>query len=243
MANKQNSSTFFSTNNLHFFYTLPLKLRVPHGKHFVDDEDLRFEVGGYGEAQAHFHAGGVELDGRVDILLHPAEVDDLVKFAVDLAAGHAEDGAVHIDVLAARQFGVEAGADLQQGGDAPSQVDLPAGRLGDAREDLQQGAFPCAVMPDDAQHFPLLHVEVDVFQRPEYAVVLFVEAAEAAQLAQVAQRRFDVVQELGGEGIVALFLQPNAVALGQVAGLDDGKGQGVEVKGLRLKVKGPGLQG
>ena len=41
--------------------------------------------------------------------------------------------AVQVDVLAAGQLRVEAGADLEQAADAAAEVDAALGRLGDAR--------------------------------------------------------------------------------------------------------------
>ena len=41
----------------HFAQAFFLKLRIAHGQDFVDQEDLRFQVGGDGESQADVHAG------------------------------------------------------------------------------------------------------------------------------------------------------------------------------------------
>ena len=56
------------------------------------------------------------------------------------ALRHAQDRAVEVDVLAAGQLGVEAGADLQQAADPAVDLGAPGGRLGDAGEDLEQRA-------------------------------------------------------------------------------------------------------
>ena len=100
--------------------------------------------------QAHVHAGGVALDRRVEELRDLGELDDVVELAPDLGARHAEDGAVQVDVLAAAELGVEARADLEQAADAAVDLDPALGRLGDAREDLEQGALAGAVAADDA---------------------------------------------------------------------------------------------
>ena len=60
-----------------------------------------------------------------------AELDDLVELALDLGPRHAEDGAVEVDVLAAGQLGVEAGADLEQACHPAADLDSALGRLGD----------------------------------------------------------------------------------------------------------------
>ena len=60
----------------------------------------------------------IALDRRVEELLDLGEGDDLVELASDLGPRHAEDGAVEIDVLAAGELGMKAGADLEQARDA-----------------------------------------------------------------------------------------------------------------------------
>ena len=97
---------------------------------------------------------------------------------------HAQDGAVEIDVLAAGQFGVKAGAHLQQRTDAPLDLHLPLGGCGDAREDLEQRALARAVAPDDAHDLAALHLEVDVAQRPDRVAV----AVAVVRLADLEQR-------------------------------------------------------
>ena len=52
----------------------------------------------------------VALHRSVHEALQPGELDDVGKALVDAAAGDAEDRGVQIDVVAAAQFGVEAGA-------------------------------------------------------------------------------------------------------------------------------------
>ena len=46
-------------------------------------------------------------------------------------------------------------------------LDAALGRLGDAREDLQQRRFARAVAADDADHLAVLDLEADVLERPE----------------------------------------------------------------------------
>ena len=58
------------------------------------------------------------------------ELDDLVELSFDLRPRHAEDRAVHVNVLAAGQLGMEAGPQLQQGSDPPVQLTVPSGGLG-----------------------------------------------------------------------------------------------------------------
>ena len=66
------------------------------------------------KAKAHVHAAGVMLDGLVDELGKPAELDDLAGDVGDLLARQTKDRAVERDVLATTHVGVEARAELDQ---------------------------------------------------------------------------------------------------------------------------------
>src|SRR5664280_1644350 len=147
--------------------TLSLETGVADGEYLVDQENLGLEVGRDGESQAQIHAGGVVLYGGVEEAVDLGECDDLVELAADLGALHAQDGAVEIDVFAAGQLQVEAGAHLEQASDAPVQLDAPLGRLGDAGQDLEQGGFTGAVAADHADDLARRDLERDVLERPD----------------------------------------------------------------------------
>jgi len=73
---------------------------------------------GDGEGQADVHAGGVVLDGSVNEFFELGEGHDFVELAGDFGFGHAENGAGEKRVFAARELGMEAGADFEQRADA-----------------------------------------------------------------------------------------------------------------------------
>ena len=112
------------------------------------------------------HPIGVVLHRRVDELLDLGEGHDLIKLAVNLRLLHPQDGAIQVDVLSPRQFGVEAGAHLQQAADPTMDLSLPLCRLGDPRKDFEQRALPCTVAADDADDFAVLDFEGDVLESP-----------------------------------------------------------------------------
>ena len=49
----------------------------------------------------------------------------------------------------------------------PRKRDAPGGRLGDARQDFEQGRFAGTIAADDAEDLALLHLEADILQGPE----------------------------------------------------------------------------
>ena len=146
---------------------LALEGQVADREHFVEDQDLGVQVRRHREREPHVHAAGVALDGRVDELPHPGELDDRVELRGDLLHRHAEDRAVEIDVLAPRQLGVKARADLEQGADAAADLRAAGGRRHDPRQDLEQRALARAVHADDADVLAAADIERRVLQRPE----------------------------------------------------------------------------
>ena len=91
------------------------------------------------------NAAAVVLDWGIEELLDYGEGDDLIELATDIGVGHSENGAVEKDVLEAGEFGVEAGADLEEAGDAAAEGNKAFGGLGDAAEDFEHGAFAGSV--------------------------------------------------------------------------------------------------
>src|SRR5262249_46589868 len=125
--------------------------------------------------------------------------------------------AVEIDVLAAGQFGVEAGANLEQAADPTVQLDTSLGRLGDPREDLQERALASAVAADDADHLARLDFRRHVLTGPE-----ILDGCRLMPTEPAAKRGLDRVHESVAEGPVAraLVLVRHAVALAQVLNSD-----------------------
>ena len=70
--------------------------------------------------------GGIGLHRRVDEVLELGELDDLVEAPRDLLLRQAEHDAVDEDVLAPGDSGMEAGAELDQRGDAAVDRDRAA---------------------------------------------------------------------------------------------------------------------
>jgi hypothetical protein len=146
---------------------LVLESDVADREDLVDDQDLRLQVGGDREGEPDVHPAGIVLDLRVEEPLDLGEGDDLVEFAVDLVLPHAENRAVQVDVLAARELEVEPGADLEQRGEPAANAGRAAARLGDPAEDLQERRLARAVPPEDAHDLAGLDLERDVLERPE----------------------------------------------------------------------------
>ena len=103
---------------LNLGHALRGELLVADGKHLIDQQHVGIDVDGDGEAEADVHAGGVRFDRLIDEIGDAGERDDLVEARVDLLARKAEHDAVDVDVLAAGDLGMKAGAELDQRGHA-----------------------------------------------------------------------------------------------------------------------------
>ena len=101
-------------NSKIFPEALALELLVADGEHLVQQQHVDVEVRSDREAERRVHARRVRPHRHVDEPLELREGDDLVHVPPDRLALQAEDRAVEIDVLAARELGVEAGAELEQ---------------------------------------------------------------------------------------------------------------------------------
>ena len=120
---------------------LVLEVLVADREHLVDQEDVRFEVHGDREAEAHVHAARVRLHGGVKEAADVGELLDRRHRPVHLLARESEKRAVEISVLAAAEVRVETGADLEQRGHAAIHLERAARRLRRPREELEERRF------------------------------------------------------------------------------------------------------
>src|SRR4029077_15322865 len=136
----------------HFAETLSLESSVTHGEDLIHQQNLRFEVSGDGESEAHLHAGAVMLERGINELFHFGEGYDLVELSCDLFLAHAEDGAAEKSVFAAGEFGMKPGAHFEQAAHPPPDLGEPFCGPRDASENLQEGGLARAVAADDSHH-------------------------------------------------------------------------------------------
>ena len=114
---------------------------------------------------------------------------------VDLASRQSEQAGAEIDVLAAGQLGVEAGAELDQRDDAARHLDTAARRPRHARDQLQQRRLAGAVRSDDAEARAFRDLEADVAEREHRRVDPSARGAVDVVLApaQAIERRRDQI--------------------------------------------------
>ena len=120
----------------------PLEGLVPDGEHLVEEQDFCIDVDGDREPEAHVHARGVRSNWQVDEALELAELDDRVEPAVDLLFAQAVDRCAQVDVVAAGEVRVEAGAELEQCTDPAGNGETATRGPEDTASSLRSVVFP-----------------------------------------------------------------------------------------------------
>ena len=154
MADEEHS-TAFARNALHFSEALALKGCIPNCEDFIDQQDLRLQVGCHSESQTNVHAAAVAFHWSIQEFLDLGESDDFVELPADLCTRHSENGAIEKDVFPAGEFGVKAGPDFQQTRHPATNADATFRWLGNSAKDFQQSGFSRAVAANDAHNVAL----------------------------------------------------------------------------------------
>lgn len=156
-----------------------LEVRITHREHFVNQKDISLRPGRNRESQAHLHAAGVVLQLLIHEGFELGEIDDIVVHFIHFGRTEAAERAAQVDVLAARQFGVEADAELDEWNEPAFDTDCSIGRLINFGKNLQERTFAASVASDDTEELALLDVEGDVVKRVLHLVCRPTAFAEA----------------------------------------------------------------
>lgn len=143
-----------------------LKRNVANGENLINQQNFGFQMSGDCEGQPRVHSARIMFNRSIDKFLDFGEGDNLVKFARDLRPSHAEDRAAQKNVFTSGQFAVEAGSDLQEAAYSPVQLNAPAGRLGNSRQDFKESRLPCAITTDYPKHLARPDLDADILQGP-----------------------------------------------------------------------------
>src|SRR5581483_10055408 len=205
----------------HLAQAFLLESEIADREDLIHNQNLGVEMRRHGECQPHIHAAGVMLYRSVEKLLDFRKRHNLIEAATDFRLAHAQDGAIQINILPSGQLGMEAGSDLEQAGHASAHRHLTRSRAGNARKNFEQRALAGAIAADDAQHVTLLHVEVDVFERPE-GWKLDLPIAVSVPAEQRMEWRFDAALHHFPQVVhLGTAARPQLVLLGKAANFQD----------------------
>ena len=108
MAHKNNRAAF-STELFNTFGALSLKAFVTDRQHFVNEQHFGFNVRGNRKAQTHEHTRRIVFNWRVNELFETSKFNNVTELVGDLFLSQTQNRAIHEDVFAPGQFGVEPG--------------------------------------------------------------------------------------------------------------------------------------
>jgi hypothetical protein len=155
---------------------------VADGEHFVDQHDVGVCLDHDGEGEPDQHPGGVVLELELDELVEAGEVEHGVEALLCFAAAEAHHDAVQRDVLAGGELGVEADAELDEGGEPAGHADPAAVGAVDAGQDLQQRRLARPVAAHDPEELAPPHLERNPPQRPQLPIFVVRERVRHALL-------------------------------------------------------------
>ena len=136
----------------------------------IDDQHVGLDGRDQCKRQPHHHAGRIGLDRAIDGLAQLRKFDDGSLQRLHLGLPDSDQAAAEKQVVAAAEFGVEAGSQLQDGGDPPGLLQRPHRGLERPGDQLEQSALARAVVPHHTQALAAPQFERNPAQGPLAAV-------------------------------------------------------------------------
>src|SRR5579864_3505415 len=136
VADENYGPTFLGGHVFHFRETLFLKLGVPDGQDFVDEQNFRIQMCGDGESETHIHSARITLHRSIKESFYFSEGDDFIELSFYFGAGHSENSAVQENIFASGELRMKTGSDFEQSSDPAVNIDTSKGRLGNAIENF-----------------------------------------------------------------------------------------------------------
>ncbi len=170
-----------ATQLVHLLRHLLLEFDVAAGEGFVDQQNLRIEMGGDGESEASPHSRRVRPHREVEVLPELRELADRFRELGQPFLGEPHCKSAEGDVLPPGHRFTEADANREERGDATANHDLTGVRCEDARDRSEQCRLPGAVPADHAEHCPSWNSERHVAQRGHESVRRAGSAQEVEQ--------------------------------------------------------------
>src|SRR5215467_10515705 len=188
----------------HSIKALLLEAQVADSQHFVQEQNLRLQMGNDRKPQSDVHSGGVPLDRYVDELPDLREVDNTLELSPDLASRHAQDRSIQVYVLPTGQLRMESRPHLDQRRRPPIDRDLPRRGRRDACQQLQYRALAGTIVANDPESLPALDLEAHLSQRPEFRR----RAPQTSQLAHPRMRAAPIFRLLRDQVSLGYPVEP-----------------------------------
>src|SRR5690348_2930700 len=191
-----------------------LKSEIADGKHFVHEQNLRFEMCSDGKSQPRLHARAVMLQRRIQKFGYIGKRDNFLEFAGDFPAPHAENCAVQKNIFTPGQLGMKSGADFEQTAERTANFGPANRRLCYSGQNFQQSGLAGAVAANHTDDFAGLNLKGDVAQGPNFSL-----SAQGGRASQKTSGRVHKAAEAIAQGEISPALA-DAVALSNRFNLD-----------------------
>lgn len=145
-----------------------LEAVVAHGHHFVDEIAIELDDHGECKGKAGAHAGGVGLDGFVDIAAQLGKILHVGNLVADRGVVDAADEA---EVVHAGERALKSAREGEWPRNAHTAMDLAAGGPLGAADNADQGGLTCPVAAEDADFLARANAEVDIVQHGAFTSV------------------------------------------------------------------------
>src|SRR5690242_19338053 len=199
---------------VHFTEAFFLKSEIADGKHFVHEQNLRFEMCSDGKSQPRLHARAVMLQRRIQKFGHISKTDNFLEFAGDFPAPHAENCAVKKNIFTSGQLGMKSRADFEQTAEPTANFRPTYGWLGYSRQNFEESGLAGAVAANHTDGFAGLDLKGDVAQGPH-----FFSLAQGGRAFQKTSGRVQKAAEAIAQGEISPALA-DTVALSKRFNLD-----------------------
>ncbi len=127
----QNRGVSFIDNLFHAIEAFLLEHRISYRQHFVENDNLRIQVGRDRKGQSNIHPAGVIFHWNIDELLQSGEFHDLIEPFAHFFSGKPKHGSVQVNVIPTGKFGMKTGPNFQETRQAPVHFHGTGRRLGD----------------------------------------------------------------------------------------------------------------
>src|SRR4051812_30848867 len=118
---------------MHFAHTALPEVNIADGQRLIDEKNLRIHMDRHGKGKTNGHTARVSLDRLINKGPDLSEGFDILIAGVDFLGGKAQNGCVEINVVAAGEFGVEAGPEFEQRRHTSVDGDVAASWMQNAR--------------------------------------------------------------------------------------------------------------
>ena len=150
---------------------------IADGEDFVEEKNVAVGANGDGKSEANLHAGGVVFEFLVLKIFEFGEIPDVVIHGFHFVVTEAEQSAIHVDVFATGELGVETDAELDEGNKGAVDGDVALFGVVDTGEDFEESGFAGTVTTDNADEFAFFDGEIETAEDLLFTVTF--DAAEA----------------------------------------------------------------